>query len=441
MREADGTLRHFISQILDITELVQQRQALAESEKHYRLLAENTSDVVTVIDSRGHLEWVSPSVTTAYGWLPEEMVGRPIRDFVEGQDWRRVALVMGSSRPGMHMSGAFRVRCSDGSMSWVGVAATTTTDADGHELRVARVRDIDQEYRAQQRLQRSEERFRTAMNASPVGTALISEGGRLREVNDALCRLTGFASEELLSMNLGELCVDPVPSERACQEVLDRGVTDAREVELRVRNDARVWVQLALAAVTDDDGLRSRLVAQFVDITQARQVRALLDYEANHDPLTELKNRRAVIAQLTATLSHSPRKGSRLAVLYCDLDEFKPVNDTFGHAVGDEVLTEVGRRIARCVRSADTVGRFGGDEFVVLLMEVGDVHDVMAVAVTIGAAVAEPMLLSEQSVRVTVSIGVAMALPGEDPSVVLARADRGLYEAKRQGRDRVVYAE
>lgn len=92
------------------------------------------------------------------------------------------------------------------------------------------------------------------------------------------------------------------------------------------------------------------MVAQFIDVTASRQARALLEFQANHDPLTELKNRRAVLAALAATLSHPARTGTRLAVLYCDLDRFKPVNDADGHGVGDEVLVEAGRRIRRCVR-------------------------------------------------------------------------------------------
>lgn len=433
VRDPDGTVRHFISQILDITELVHQRQALAASEKHYRLLAENTADVVATIDPAGRFEWISPSVATTFGWHAEDLQGEHIRDYIDAQDWHRIEMIMTGNRPGMQMSGVFRAKQSDGSYRWVDAAASTTVDAAGRVLQVARVRDIDSEFRAQQRLRASEQRFRTAMNSSPVGTALVDADGRLLQVNDALCRLVGRDPQDLLARRLHDFS----NASDAWGQVLS-GKVWFGEGQLIAADGTRVWVQQALAPVTDDDGERTSVVAQFIDVSQARQARALLEFQANHDPLTSLKNRRAVMAAMATTLVHPRRSGSRLAVLYCDLDAFKPVNDAFGHAIGDELLTEVGRRIRRCVRIGDTVGRIGGDEFVVLLMEVHGYGDAVAVAEAVRAAVAEPLAVNEHTLEVTISVGVALADEGEEPDDVLAKADQALYDAKQQGRNRVV---
>ena len=434
VREPDGQVRYFISQILNITELVQQRQAMADSEKHYRLLAENTADVVATIDANGCFEWVSPSLRGTFGWDPEELQGTRIGDFIQSTDWARIEAIMTGNRPGMQMSGTFRARRRDGSYIWVDASASTTVDATGSTLHVARLRDVDSEFRAQQRVRASEERFRTAMNSSLVGTALVDSEGLLVQVNDALCRLLGFTEPELLTKRLPDLC-------EACgswDDVL-AGHVWLGEGQLRAADGSQVWVQQALAAVTDDDGERTSVVAQFIDVTAARQARALLEYQANHDPLTSLKNRRAVMAAMAATLAHPPRSGSRgLAVLYCDLDRFKPVNDEFGHAPGDQLLIEVGRRIRRCVRVGDTVGRIGGDEFLVLLMDVYGYDDALRVAESVRAAVAEPMAVNDVELVVTVSVGVALAEPGDEPDDVLAKADQALYEAKRRGRNQVV---
>lgn len=434
VREPDGQVRYFISQILNITELVQQRQAMADSEKHYRLLAENTADVVATIDANGCFEWVSPSLRGTFGWDPEELQGTRIGDFIESTDWARIEAILTGNRPGMQMSGTFRARRRDGSYIWVDASASTTVDATGSTLHVARLRDVDSEFRAQQRVRASEERFRTAMNSSLVGTALVDSEGLLVQVNDALCRLLGFTEQELLTKRLPDLC-------EACgswDDVL-AGHVWLGEGQLRAADGSQVWVQQALAAVTDDDGERTSVVAQFIDVTAARQARALLEYQANHDPLTSLKNRRAVMAAMAATLAHPPRSGSRgLAVLYCDLDRFKPVNDEFGHAPGDQLLIEVGRRIRRCVRVGDTVGRIGGDEFLVLLMDLHGYDDALRVAESVRAAVAEPMAVNDVELVVTVSVGVTLAEPGEEPDDVLAKADQALYEAKRRGRNQVV---
>jgi diguanylate cyclase (GGDEF)-like protein/PAS domain S-box-containing protein len=434
VREPDGQVRYFISQILDITELVEQRQAMADSEKHYRLLAENTADVVATVDARGCFEWVSPSVGGTFGWDPEELQGTRIGDFIDSKDWTRIEAVMSGNQPGMQMSGMFRARRRDGSYIWVDASASTTVDANGSTLHVARLRNVDSEFRAQQRVRASEERFRTAMNSSPVGTALVDAQGLLVQVNDALCRLLGFTEQELLTKRLPDLC-------EACgswDDVL-AGHTWSGEGQLLAADGSRIWVQQALAPVTDDDGERTSVVAQFIDVTQARQARALLEFQANHDPLTSLKNRRAVMAAMAATLAHPPRSGSRgLAVLYCDLDLFKPVNDQFGHAPGDQLLTEVGRRIRRCVRVGDTVGRIGGDEFVVLLMDVHGYDDASRVAESVRAAVAEPLDVNDLTLNVTMSVGIALAEADEEPDDVLAKADQALYEAKRRGRNQVV---
>ncbi len=438
VRNGDGSVRYFISQILDITELVQRRQALAQSERHYRLLAENTSDVVAIINAEGRFDWISPSVTGTFGWQPEEVIGKQVREFIDGEDWRRVASVMATNKQGMHMSGAFRVRQHSGAVLWVDAVANTVTDAAGRVVRIARMRDVDTEHRAQQRLRRSEERFRTAMNSSPVGMALLDERGVLVQVNDALCALMDEAPQDLTGRPLWDLGAVVSDADEWLQLVNSDQTAITREAELRSAGGGRVYVRAALAVIRDEDGQRRSVVAQFIDVTQQRKAQALLEFQANHDPLTNLKNRRAVMSVMASVQSHPARTGDRLAVLYCDIDHFKPVNDQYGHGLGDEVLTEVGRRIRRCVRVGDTVGRFGGDEFVVLLVGVHGAADARAVSDKIRRAVAEPIEAHDVSVRVTVSIGVAVAAQQEDPDDLLAAADQALFRAKQSGRNAVV---
>lgn len=439
VRQGDGQVRHFIAQILDITQLAEQRQALAESEQHYRLLAEHTTDVVTTIDGDGRIAWISPSVTAGFGWTAQEIIGRSIADLIDDEHWPRVQALLAQSGSGINISGVFRARRHDGTFLWVDAIATTTVDGADRVLRVVRVRDVDSEYRANQRVRRSEARFRTAMNSSPVGTALIDDTGRLTQVNDSLCQLLGRQAQDLLGQSLWDL-TSPDELQRATwnRVMAGDGESSLDEVEMRSADGSLLIVQQALAPVTDTEGSHTHVVAQFIDVTAAQQARVLLEFQATHDALTELKNRRAVLAAITATLSHPVRTGTRLAVLYCDLDRFKPVNDADGHGVGDEVLVEAGRRIRRCVRQGDVVGRMGGDEFVVVLMGVHDEQNARMVAEQVRAAVAKPMLIGDVVVQVTLSIGTALAEPGDTSEDVLAKADRALYAAKNTGRDRVV---
>lgn len=442
VRGDDGEVAYFVSQIVDVTELLQSRQALARSEEHYRLLAENTADIVAKVGEAGVLEWISPSVTHLLGWLPEEIVGEPISSFIWTNDWNRVADVLRANRhAGMDADGVFRVRRRNGAWIWVNATASSVEDAAGHTVRVARIRDVDAETRARIQLERSEERFRAAMQSTPVGMALVTRSGRFLQVNEALCRMVQRTEESLVGGTITSL-THPGDHDVDLEmwNVLHgtRRTSVTREKRLLDGHGQVVWVQQALAAVLDDEGNRTSFVAQFMDITEAREARALLDFQANHDPLTDLKNRRGVLQAMTAVLAHPPRTGTNLGVLYCDLDGFKQINDEHGHAVGDEILIEVGRRIRRCVRNGDTVGRLGGDEFVVLLTQIHDVADAIRVGEHIRAEVARPVRCGSGEVTPTLSVGVALARSGDDTDAVLARADRALYKAKESGRNRTV---
>ena len=180
--------------------------------------------------------------------------------------------------------------------------------------------------------------------------------------------------------------------------------------------------------VHDHDGDR-HVVALGVDVTEQRRAEALLRHQAQTDPLTGLLNRAAFEAMLPDHLDLESGLGCGL--LFCDLDGFKAINDTMGHAAGDAVLLEIARRLSGTVRGGDLVARLGGDEFVVLLPALGAIQ-VRALAARVERTVARPIRLAEGQARVGVSVGVRVATPGEDPTAVLADADAAMYEVKRR---------
>lgn len=168
--------------------------------------------------------------------------------------------------------------------------------------------------------------------------------------------------------------------------------------------------------------------------SQAAGLRAM-EHMALHDSLTGLPNRFMMLGRLEQTLTTAQRHGSRLAVLFLDLDGFKPVNDVYGHHIGDRLLKEIGARLRNCIRDNDTVARLGGDEFVVTLSDIREVDDVAAVAEKILQAVAAPALIDGQEVQVTTSIGIAVYPDaGCDSESLLRAADAAMYEAKAEGR-------
>ena len=159
---------------------------------------------------------------------------------------------------------------------------------------------------------------------------------------------------------------------------------------------------------------------------------------ATHDSLTELLNRRELVARIGGVLDRKQLASARVGVLFIDLDGLKPVNDMYGHSVGDEVIVTVARRIRAHVRSDDILARFGGDEFVLVLPTMRSEEDAMRKAAGLHAAVEAPMIIESHEIRVTLSIGVAVVAPGEDPHTALRQADTALYRAKREGRARTI---
>lgn len=180
-------------------------------------------------------------------------------------------------------------------------------------------------------------------------------------------------------------------------------------------------------------------MSSFDDITEDMNEWAELEFAAKHDPLTDLVNRAELMSQIEQALSEGKRvPGAQLGILYIDVDGLKPVNDTYGHATGDDVLATIAQRIRKQVRATDVVARVGGDEIVVALPGIHDVSEAESIAEKIKAAMAAPIHSHGHTLVVTVSVGVASGAIETVPQDLLRQADQALYRAKHSGRNRVV---
>ncbi len=209
-----------------------------------------------------------------------------------------------------------------------------------------------------------------------------------------------------------------------------------------VRSDGeRVLVEHSVALLRDERGVSTGYVSQFADVTESRAAREQLRFLATHDSMTQLLNRAELLARISGVLAKRPRTGVNAGILFIDLDGLKPVNDTYGHAVGDEVIVTVARRIRERIRSDDVLARFGGDEFVLVLPAIHTADDAARIAGVLHRAVQQPMEIEDFTITVTVSIGIAVVGAGEPADEALRRADAALYRAKREGKARTaVYA-
>ncbi len=301
-------------------------------------------------------------------------------------------------------------------------------------------RDATERHAQQEQLLRSEARFRLAMESAPTGMALVDLDRHFRQVNPALCRLLGRDEAWLLSHPLCDLLgPEQDTADLAARVELRTGTQGVTLPEQRIaRPDGQdVWIDRIIGVLRNRAGEPVGYVEQFADITEAHEARRLLRFLADHDPMTGLHNRRAVIDEVAAILAHPVRSGQAMAMLFIDLDDFKPVNDRLGHAAGDALLTEVAHRIRRATRRGDLVARIGGDEFLVFLTALRDTADAGLTAHKLLEAISAPVLLGDDEVHVTASIGVCAATTGDATDTVLERADTAMYEAKRAGGNRV----
>ncbi len=433
-----GTVDAIIAAHRDVTDQVLVEQALVESEARYRLLAEHASDLVFQTATDGMLDWVSPSIARLTGWEPEQVLGHRIRDFVHADDHDALDDARDVLRSGIPTKLACRIRRSDGTYRWLDISLHPVVDDVGAITgSVGGARDIQREVEAGQALARSERRHRNAMAAAPVGMAVLDLDRRFVEVNAALCRIFGRDADWFLTRRIADV-LDPIDNEadlRMRAEVLSgRAEHVTWEQRIQRPDDTPVWVEHSVALLADADPGVTFYISQFVDISEAKASTDQLRYQATHDALTRVANRRDLLDRIAVMLSHQQRGDDLVAVLFVDIDHLKLVNDTYGHTAGDDAIVAIAQRITEQVRVTDDVTRFGGDEFIVVLPTIGSLENAQVVAEKIIHGAIAPITIDGQPVHVSVSIGVAVAEPGDDPERLLQRADQALYRAKQTGR-------
>jgi diguanylate cyclase (GGDEF)-like protein/PAS domain S-box-containing protein len=293
---------------------------------------------------------------------------------------------------------------------------------------------------AERSLEEVHGRFESAFSNAPIGMALIDMDGRWLQANNALCRITGHAESELKAKTLRSL-THPDDSDLdvpLLRQLLD-GEISSYQVEKRCLHawGHFAWMMMTVSLVRDEEGHALYLITQFQDISERKELAGRLEYLVDHDFLTGLFNRRHFEQELAHEIERAARYGSPGAVLLIDVDNFKTVNDTFGHMAGDDLLKGIAGLLKHRMRHTDTLARVGGDEFAVLLPQTNAKQASAMAADFVKALDKQTAVLANRSVHITASVGVA-SFDDLSNVEVLECADVAMYGAKQAGRNRIV---
>ena len=284
----------------------------------------------------------------------------------------------------------------------------------------------------------------TAIEQCPMTVMVTDSESLIEYVNPYFTQLTGYSFEEVQGKKPSILksgLTDQMVYRDLWKHIV-RGQSWVGEIINRTKDGKTYIEETHVAPVVDAEGQHSHYVAIKIDITERKHAQEKLDHLAHYDILTNLPNRSLFVERVQHGLTLAKRENQLLGLLFLDLDKFKPINDTWGHAVGDLVLQEVAQRMQSCVRESDTVSRIGGDEFVVLLLNLTGPTDALLVAEKIRVTLNQPMLLDGKTLSISSCIGVALYPEHGISQVELSRhADAAMYQAKERGRDRLVLFE
>ncbi len=436
VRSESGAALYVEGTVLDINSLVQAETALQQSESLYRNLVENSRDGVFLMQ-HGKVVIANDTLGEILGYSKDELIGASYFDWVAPEDLarqqaRRQARESGSTDTQLYEINLLR---RDGKRRLCAVRAGAV-EYRGELASIGTLRDISEERAQQHRLEEAEERYRLLFRQAVLGMFQSSLDGSLIEVNEAMASMFGFNTPEQMQSevrNMRDWYADPAARDQALTEIVDSGRIIAQEFELLRRDGSSFWA-LASARLVRDNGA-SRLEGSLLDNTARRVAEQELKFLAHHDALTGLDNRRRFEQRLELALQQLREQPSRTrAVLLLDLDRFKLVNDSLGHAAGDQLLIEFARRLRDALGQDSWIARYGGDEFALLSRHSLDQPMTDALVQSIHAQLATPFRVRGHQVFTGASIGLVQLQSGEmEPEDVLRDADTAMFRAKASG--------
>jgi diguanylate cyclase (GGDEF)-like protein/PAS domain S-box-containing protein len=431
----------------DITRRKEAEDRLRDAEKQYRMLVEQIPAITYIQEIRRPSEtvYVSPQVMDILGYTPEECTSTPdlwLRTLHPGDREAVLAEDLRTNETEEPFVMEYRRFAKDGRLVWIRDEATLVRNEEGEPLYWLGVQiDITERKRAETRLGAAEQRFRTLVDQIPAVTYIdpVDDPETSLYTSPQIEKMLGYTPEEWREDKVWPKCLHPDDRERilAADERFEAGGEEpfSEEYRLLAKDGSVVWVREEAVLLRDEAGEPLYWQGVFYDLTERKALEERLEHRALHDYLTDLPNRQLFVDRLRKALDRTRRKrGRKVAVLFMDLDEFKIINDSLGHEAGDALLKLVAQRLKRCLRPEDSLARFGGDEFVVLIEDIEGPEVAVRVAERFSEELKRPFLLEGRELFAPSSIGIGLGdARTKTPEALLMDADTAMYRAKEVG--------
>jgi diguanylate cyclase (GGDEF)-like protein/PAS domain S-box-containing protein len=408
---------------------------LSEGNNHYRQIVENIHEGIWVIDKHNHTQYVNKRMADLLGYEIKDMQSQHIFRFMNKDNVEICKASLQRRRDGISEDHDFEFQHKNGGSVHVTMASAPVFDLQGeYDGVVIGVMDVS----AQRQQELQLKMLSSAVEQSGSMVMITNQQAYIEYVNPKFCAVTEYSKQEVIGRNANILRSSDMNEDSLDDlwNTITTGVDWHGELHTKKKNGELFWSLLSISAIKDEQGQISHFVTVIEDVSQIKEARQQMEQLAYIDSLTGLANRLLFRDRLEQTLKSIQRNKTHAALLYLDLDQFKRVNDSLGHDVGDALLMKVAERLRQCVRHQDTVARMGGDEFVILLTDVDEFSGASAVARKVLQVMSKPMKLLKHEIIITPSIGITLAPHDSlNADILLKNADLAMYRAKYSGRN------